>query len=66
MRISTHVILNRSLRDMMKIKQTEDFLYPENLDSYHKGIMEKENAQKEMNSFMAHNPGRFILKLQTT
>ena len=52
--------------DIMEIKQTEDFLSPDNLDSYHKGIMEKEDNQKEMNSFLAHNPDRFILKLQTT
>ena len=50
----------------MEIKQTLDFLSPDNLDSYHKGIMKKDDTQKEMNSFLAHNPDRFILKLQTT
>ena len=50
----------------MEIKQTEDFLSPDNLDSYHKGIMKKDDTQKEMNSFLAHNPGKFILKLHTT
>ena len=30
----------------MGIKQTEDFLYPDNLDSYHKGILEKGKRSK--------------------
>ena len=60
--------LNRDLKEMMEKIHTEDFLSTENLDQYHQEMMgkvrmEQENALKEMNSFMAHNPKKLLLKV---
>ena len=60
--------LNRDLKEMMGKIHTEDFLSTENLDQYHQGLLdkmktEKDNALKEMNAFMAHNPKKMLNKI---
>lgn len=61
-------LLNKNLKDMIERIHTEDFLSPENLDAYHRELMEKverekENALNEMNAVMAYNPRRLIPKV---
>ena len=60
-------MLSRNLTDMMERIRTEEFLSTENLDKFHQELMEKvriekENSLKEMNSFMAHNPKKLLVK----
>ena len=61
-------LLNQNLKDMLERIHSDDFLSTENLDAYHKELLErvrqeKENALNEMNSFMAYNPRRLIPKV---
>ena len=61
-------LLNKNIKEMMEKIKTQEFLSPENLDSYHKELMEKvekekENALNEMNAFMTHNPKKLIPKV---
>lgn len=61
-------LLNQNLKDMIEKIHTEDFLSPENLDAYHRELLEKvqkekENALNEMNAVMAYNPRRLIPKV---
>ena len=54
--------------DLMEQIKTEDFLSTENLDQYHQELLdkmkaEKDNALKEMNAFMAHNPKKLLSKI---
>lgn len=58
--------LNRNLKEMMDKIHTEDFLSSENLDEYHKELLEKiktekDNALKEMNAFIAHNLRSYLV-----
>ena len=60
--------INRQLKEMMDKIHTEDFLSTENLDKYHQELLdkikaEKDNALKEMNAFMAHNPRKLLNKI---
>ena len=59
--------INRQLKEMMEKIHTEDFLSTENLDQYHKELLdkirkEKESAENEIQSFMLHNPKKLIPK----
>ena len=60
-------LLNQNLKEMIERIHTEDFLSPENLDEYHREILEKvqkekENALNEMNAVMAYNPKKVLAK----
>ncbi|CAC11956.1 hypothetical protein [Thermoplasma acidophilum] len=60
-------LLNQNLKEMIERIHTEDFLSPENLDTYHKELLEKvqkekENALNEMNAVMAYNPKKVLTK----
>lgn len=61
-------LLNKNIKDMMEQIRTQEFLSPENLDAYHRELMEKverekENALNEMKAFMAHNPKKLLEKI---
>ena len=61
-------LLGGNLNDMMERIHSDDFLSTENLDAYHKELMEKvkqekENALTEINSFMAYNPKKLLPKI---
>ena len=61
-------LLSKNIKAMMEQIKTQEFLSTEGLDKYHLELMEKvrmeqENALKEMNSFMAHNPKKLLLKV---
>ena len=61
-------LLGRNLKDMMERIHTEDFLSTENLDKYHRELLEKVKAEKEnslheMDAFMAYNPKKVLAKI---
>ena len=61
-------LLSRNLKDMVEEIHSDDFLSIENLDAYHRDLMqkvrlEKENSLTEINSFMAYNPKKLLPKI---
>ena len=61
-------LLGGNLNDMMERIHSDDFLSTENLDAYHKELMEKikaekENSLHEMDAFMLHNPKKLVPKI---
>ena len=61
-------LLNRNLKDMAERIHSDDFLSPENLDKYHRELLEKikaekENSLHEMDAFMLHNPKKLVPKI---
>jgi hypothetical protein len=61
-------LLSKNIKAMMEQVKTQEFLSPENLDNYHKEMMEKikeekENALNQMNAFMLHNPKKLLIKV---
>ena len=61
-------LLKGNLKDMVERIHSDDFLSTENLDAYHKELLEKvkqekENALNQMNAFMVHNPGKLLPKI---
>ena len=61
-------LLNRNLKDMAERIHSDDFLSPENLDAYHKELLEKikaekENSLHEMDAFMSYNPKKVLPKI---
>ena len=61
-------LLGGNLNDMMERIHSDDFLSTENLDAYHKELMEKVKAEKEnslheMDAFMLHNPKKLVPKI---
>ena len=61
-------LLNRNLKDMAERIHSDDFLSPENLDAYHKELLEKikaekENSLHEMDAFMSYNPKKVLAKI---
>jgi chromosome segregation ATPase len=60
-------LLQKMENDLMEYIKTEDFLSTDNLDQYHKELLdkirkEKESAENEIQSFMLHNPKKLIPK----
>ena len=61
-------LLGRNLKDMVEEIHSDVFLSIENLDAYHRDLMqkvrlEKENSLTEINSFMAYNPKKLLPKI---
>ena len=61
-------LLNQNLKQMMEKIHSDDFLSTENLDAYHRELLEKEkverqNALNSMNSIMSYNPRKLIPKI---
>ena len=61
-------LLSRNLKDMVEEIHSDDFLSIENLDAYHRDLMQtirlaKENSLTEINSFMAYNPKKLLPKI---
>ena len=61
-------LLNQNLKQMMEKIHSTDFLSTENLDAYHRELLEKEKQEKEnalnsMNSIMSYNPKKLLAKI---
>lgn len=60
-------LLKRNITELENNLKTDDFLSPENLDEYHKELLEKaqkekQSAMSEMKAYMIHNPKKVIGK----
>ena len=61
-------VYTKGLKDMLERIHSADFLSTENLDAYHKQLLEKVKQEKEsslheMDAFMAHNPVKVLAKI---
>ena len=61
-------LLSRNLKDMVEEIHSDVFLSIENLDAYHRDLMQKVRLEKEIslteiNSFMAYNPKKLLPKI---